>query len=88
MRDLRVLPFGPEKFPAPVKPAKTKEEAEALLVHAQFVVLERDCYAKKAKPAGLGGVFELITNRRKYGPFKPMELYRRRPSVPPRPLAP
>ncbi|MRG96950.1 glycosyltransferase family 39 protein [Polyangium spumosum] len=88
VRDLRVLPFGPEKFPAPVKPAKTKEEAEALLVHAQFAVLERDCYAKKAKPAGLGGVFELIANRRKYGPFKPMELYRRRPSVPPRPLAP
>ncbi len=89
VRDLRALPFGPKayEFPAPVKAAKTKDEAEALLPMAHFVVLEDSCY-DKSKPAEIGRAFELIAERRDYGSFKAMELYHRRPGVPAVPVAP
>ncbi|HVK67856.1 MAG TPA: hypothetical protein VM694_25525 [Polyangium sp.] len=89
VRDLRALPFGPDAddFPAPVKPAKTKEEAEALLPMAHYVVLEENCYPEKAKPADIARAFELIVNRRRYGNFNEMELYRRRPGLPTIPVS-
>ncbi|MDC3958602.1 glycosyltransferase family 39 protein [Polyangium jinanense] len=87
VRDLRVLPFGPIGFPAPIKPAKTKEEAEALLAHAHFVVLEEGC-KEIGKPAGITRAFDLVTHRRRYGPFNAMELYRRRPGLSAIPLPP
>jgi hypothetical protein len=87
--DLRPLPFGPDatKFGAPVRSAKTKEEVEALLPMANFVVVESNCYQKE-KPAELGRAFELMVDRRHYGAFGAMEIHDRRAAIPASPLPP
>jgi len=79
VKDLHVLPFGPDvaQFPAPERPAATKQEAEAMINAAEFVVLPTGCYPKD-KPAELSRGFEQIVDRRKAGVWREMLIYVRR----------
>ena len=82
LEDLRVLPYGPAagKFPKPQMPGTA--EIPALVADAGWAVIEEACFKEKdkakEKPPELLSQFEPWLERKKYGKFPELAIWRRR----------